>query len=111
MVKRILMAIIFVLMCISYAYAGTATLSWDIVTGPDQVGIKVFMSTAPDVAMSEANKIADLPIDTVVYVQNNLSDGTYFFVVASYDANGDLTGPSNECSKKITSPPTGLQCN
>jgi hypothetical protein len=77
--------------------SGMASLIWNPVTSTNLAGYKVYVGTASGVygtPMSVGNITS--------YVVSNLIVGnTYYFVVTSFNSNGNESTPSNEVSKSI----------
>lgn len=112
--KRLLMAIIFVAMCVTYAFAGSVTLEWDANTEADLAGYYIYMDTAPNVTSDPAKRIATVPAGTETLTYQLPQNGTYYFVATAYNTAGLESGLSNECNKVIADapqPPGGMTCN
>ena len=101
-------------MCISFAWAGSVTLTWDANIENDLAGYYIYMGTAPGVTADVANRIGDVPAGTETLTYQLPQNGIYYFVATAYNASGQESGLSNECSSTIADapqPPGGLQCN
>lgn len=95
--KKVLMILILLLLMVSPAYAGDATLSWDAPTTnadgtplTDLGGYKVYYGTA--------SRVYGTPIDVknvLTYKVIGVTKGTYFAVTA-YDTSGNESAYSNE---------------
>lgn len=83
--------------------AGSATLAWDAPTTnidgtplTDLTGYKIYFGT------SSGNYTSVIDVGNITtYTVSNLSSGTYYFAVRSYDASGIESDFSNEASKSI----------
>ena len=105
--KKILMALMLLLLSVSPVYAGEATLTWDAPTTnadgtplTDLGGYKVYYGVAP--------RIYGTPTDVgkvLTYKVINLSEGTKYFAVTAYDTSGNESCYSNEVSKTIVVSP------
>lgn len=105
--KKILIALILLLLTVSPVYAGEATLSWDAPTTnvdgtplTDLGGYKVYCGTA--------SRVYGAPVDVgkvLTYKVINLSEGTKYFAVTAYDISGNESEYSNEVSKMISMKP------
>lgn len=105
--KKLFFAIsLSILLCFStLAFAGTSwvKLGWDANSEPDLVGYRLYRSTVDGVyayGETSANLVAEIPKDTtpLEYVDRNIPDGTYYWVVTAYDSEGHESGPSNQVS-------------
>lgn len=135
MIKRILMVIILMVMCISVSsFAGNKTFVWDKNTEADLKHYTIYRASAPDVQAIPANLYHQVwkpgenpdagdPVNveyndvgnTCELPRNILPDGTYYFVLTASDEAGNESGRSNEVSTIIDdtapAPPGGFQCN
>ena len=111
--KRIWMAIILVLLMISYAPAAQKVFTWDANTEADLAGYRLYMSNTS--GSYGTTPIATIPAGTETLNYDVSPDGTYYFVMTAYDTNDNESGYSNEVSTVIDetapAPPGGLQCN
>lgn len=133
-IKRILMAFVFVLMCLSISVAAQRTFVWDKNTESDLKHYTIYRSSAPDVQAITGNlylrvyKPGENPDindpynveynnvgNTCELPRNILPDGTYYFVLTASDVAGNESGKSNEVSTIVDdtapAPPGGFQCN
>ncbi len=110
MIKRILMGIIFVLMCISVAPAADRTFTWDANTEPDLESYRLYMTYTQGQYQFGSGWIAVVPSGTEQVLYDVLDDRPYYFVITAVNTSGRESGPSNEVSSTLM-PPTGLQCN
>lgn len=87
----------------SFTTLNTATLTWDAPTNPDGttitdiIGYKLYYGTSS----GNYSTIIDVGNQTS-YTINNLSAGTYYFVVTDYNSTGDESSFSNEVTKTIS---------
>lgn len=78
---------------------GTAMLSWDVSTGSDLAGYKIYQATTSG---GYGAPIATLSMDVTNYTVTSLEAGaTYFFVVTAHNSDGAESSFSNEVSKTI----------
>jgi len=84
--------------------AGTVTLTWDATTTRTDgspldgaVSYKLYYGTTPGANSS----IIEVSSGTTCTI-NNLTPGTYYFVMTAYDILGGESGYSNEVSRTIT---------
>lgn len=119
--KRILMAIALVLMCVTVVWA-LSTFTWDANTESDLAGYHLYRSSVSgqyDIGHERdmtylRGWIADIPAGTETF-DYEVPEGTWHFVLTAYDTAENESGASNEVSKTTDTtppaPPTGLQCN
>jgi chitodextrinase len=87
---------------------GSVSLTWN--TSTDNVGVTgyhVYRSTTSGFTPSPSNLIANASTNN--YTDSGLFAGTYFYLVAAFDAAGNTSTPSNEASGTATAdttPPT-----
>lgn len=133
--KKFLMAIVFVFMCISLSFAGDRIFEWDQNTESDLKGYRIYRASAPNVAVIPANLYLNVwkpgenpdaqdpknaeyvvgPANQCMLARSILPDGTYYFVLTAFDNANNESGKSNEVSTIIDdtapAPPNGFQCN
>ena len=87
----------------TFAWAGTATVSWDPNAEPDLAGYKAYYGT------SSRNYSQSIDMGNVInYTVSGLAEGqTYYFTVTAYNSSGLESDYSNEVSKIVpVSPPS-----
>ena len=95
--------IIFLLVC-SSVFGADVKLTWDPNSETDLAGYRVYRADKAGGPYKQAG--ADVMAPDVVFTDTNLSDGTFFWVVTAFDADGNESGYSNEVTKRIdTTPP------
>jgi hypothetical protein len=110
----VLLAIFLMVIMAGQALAGQdVTFTWDPYTDPvDTVdGFKLYMATAPNVAVIPANLVATIPgQSTITYKQVSVPAGQHYWVLTAFKTAGTLeSGPSNEVSYVVKlKPPSGL---
>lgn len=116
--KKVLLAILFVLMCFGPAVAETdVNLEWtppatnsDGSPATSIAGYIIYYGNASGV-YSNSNDVGNV----TTYIVPALPDGVYYFAVSAYNANGAEGERSPECSQNIDTldpnAPTGLQCS
>ena len=107
--------IILALLMATTAFAGTATLNWDIPTTntdgtalTDLAGFKVYYGATTNIYTS----VVTVPSPTTNHYIMTLSTGTYYFAVTAYNTSGSESDFSNEIVKFVAgtrpSPPSHL---
>ncbi len=137
--KKLIMAIIFISMCISIqapvSFAADRIFEWDQNSESDLKGYKIYRAAAPNVDAIPGNLWLTIykpgenpdpgdaanaeyivgPSNQCVLPRNILPDGTYYFVLTAFDNALNESGKSNEVSTIIDdtapAPPNGFQCN
>ena len=111
--KRIWMAIILVLMCVTMVWA-VSTFTWDANTETDLAGYHLYRSATSGSYTLGSGWIADIPAGTET-IDYEVPEGTWYFVMTAYDTSGNESGTSNEVFQTTDTtppaPPTGVQCN
>jgi len=120
-IKQLLMSVIFVLMCISYAGTEDADLVWDANTESDLIGYNVYRSTTaggqilgPEISPHFLDYVSCWANDVTCaeYYDDDLPYGlTLYWVVTAMDLAGNESGKSNEVNyttlpEPDTTPPT-----
>ena len=76
------------------AHAATnVSFQWDANTEADLAGYKVYRS---DVSSSNYTEVGDIAAPTVTFTEENVPDGTWFWVATAYDTYGNESEYSNE---------------
>ncbi len=113
--KRIVVAIILVLLMVMNAPAAQKVFTWDANTEADLAGYRLYQSNVSGQYTIGLDWIAEIPAGTETLIYDMTPDGTYYFVLTAFDVNGNESGYSNEVSTVIDetapAPPGGLQCN
>ena len=113
--KRIVVAVILVLLMVMNAPAVDKTFTWDANTEADLAGYRLYQSNVSNQYSIGSGWIAEIPAGTEILSYNVTPDETYYFVLTAFDVNGNESGYSNEVSTVIDetapAPPRGLQCN
>lgn len=99
---------VFMIVCMLIAQsvmAANVKLKWDASVSPNITGYKVYVGTA--------TRTYNQPIvigNVTTYTVKDLADGTYYFSVTAFDAQGNESAFSNEVVKIIrtVSAPTNL---
>ena len=106
--KELLMIIMLLLLMVSPAYAGEATLSWDAPTTnvdgtplTDLAGYRIYWGPVSGVYIKPPVDVKNV----LTYKVTGLSEGLTYFVVTAYDTSGNESCYSNEVSKKIVIAP------
>lgn len=110
MIKRILLTMILILSLCSIVNAGQdVKFAWDPYTADPIVGFKLYMASAPSVAITPSNLVATITGQSAVtYTQVNAPVGQKYWVITAYTATME-SGPSNEVSYIVKlKPPSGL---
>lgn len=112
MLKRILLSMILIYLFILTAssWAGQdVKFAWDPYTADPIVGFKLYMASAPGVAINPSNLVATITGQAAVnYTQVNAPVGQKYWVLTAYTATME-SGPSNEVSYMVKlKPPSGL---
>lgn len=100
LIKKIGMALLLTFALVAPVSAGTAILSWTANTETDLAGYKLYQGTA--------SGVYGTPLDVgnvVTRTLPGLADGTYFWVLTAYDADGNESGFSLEVTKTFTTVP------
>lgn len=109
MFKRLLIAIFFTFMASTVLASTNVTLQWDANTESDLAGYKIYRSAVSGVYSSGA-EVGDVAAPTVQFTDNDVPDGTWFWVCTAYDNNGLESGYSNEITDTLdTEPPAPPQ--
>ena len=87
------------------AFAGTnVTFEWDANTETDLAGYRLYMSpTLGTYTFGSGNEVAEILVGTETVVLENISSGTYFWVLTAYDTGGNESLPSNEVTATLDS--------
>ena len=98
----ITLGIIFTLAQLSWA--ATVVLEWDPNTEPDLLGYRLYQSAVSG-QYTKGNYIAEIiPGTKVTYTVEDLSTGTYFWVLTAFDQDNNESDFSNEVSTEIADP-------
>jgi len=83
--------------------------AWDPYTADPIVGFKLYMASAPGVALTPLNLVATITGQAAInYTQVNAPTGLKYWVLTAYTATSE-SGPSNEVSYVVKlKPPSGL---
>jgi hypothetical protein len=103
---KIILSMLFLLCAFASAPAADVSLIWDPSITPDVSGYKVYVGTS--------SGIYGAPItigNQTSYTVTGLSNGTYYFVVTSFDLYGNESDFSNEVSATIGTPAVGCDIN
>ena len=96
---KIYVVMILTLTIKTFAWAGTATLSWNPNTESDLAGYKVYFGTVSSTYTQSVDVGLTSTPATPQYILNNLVEGnTYFFTITAYDTSGNQSGYSNEAN-------------
>ena len=93
-----------------FSYAGQdVRFTWDPYTADPITGFKLYMASAPSVALTPSNLVATITgQSTINYTQINAPIGLKYWVLTAYTATME-SGPSNEVSYVVKlKPPSGL---
>ena len=106
--KKLLVLI--VVLFATTAWAGTnVSFQWDANTEADLAGYKIYRSAISGVYSSGA-LVGTIPAPSVEFTENNVPDGTWFWVATAYDTYGNESGYSNEVTSTLnTEPPAPPQ--
>ena len=106
----IILAIVFMAFTASTAFGATnVSLQWDANTESDLAGYKIYRSAVSGVYSSGA-EVGDVAAPTVQFTDNNVPDGTWFWVATAYDTFGNESEYSNEVTDTLnTEPPAPPQ--
>lgn len=100
-----LILILAILLIPLFAFAATSvTLNWDPNTEPDLAGYRLYRSTTSG---SGYSKVGEITAPSTEFTDTVIMDGTYYWVVTAFDANGNESGFSNEVSAVLDSTPPG----
>ena len=108
--KRLLLTLLFIVLLSSTVFAGQdVKFAWDPYTTDPVVGFKLYMASAPGVALTPLNLVATITGQAAVnYTQINAPVGQKYWVLTAYTATME-SGPSNEVSYMVKlKPPSGL---
>jgi len=107
--KRLIL-VLAILFIASTALASTnVSLEWDANTESDLAGYKIYRSAVSGVYSSGA-EVGNVVAPTVQFTDNDVPDGTWFWVCTAYDNNGLESGYSNEVTDTLdTEPPSPPQ--
>ena len=97
-------ALLILICSFNQAMAADVSLAWDPSVSPNISGYKVYVGNA--------SRIYGTPItigNQTTYTVTGLSNGTYYFAVTAFDADGNESDFSNEVSQTIGS--SGPNCN
>ncbi len=73
------------------------TFAWDIEADPDIVGHRLYGVSKPNTYIfGKGFELADIPVLAETSVTISIADGKWYFVLTSYDANGNESPPTNE---------------
>ena len=108
MKKLILTLAILLIPTLCFA-ATNVTLKWDANTETDLAGYRIYRSLTSGAGYSQVGEVA-APITE--FVDQNIQDGTYFWVATAFDTSGNESGYSNEVTDILDSiapaPPQNL---
>jgi hypothetical protein len=104
-----MMLLVLLLIPVSSWAGQNVKFQWDPYTADPIVGFKLYMASAPGVAIVPANLVATIPGQAVVtYTQVNAPVGIHYWVLTAYTASLE-SDPSNEVSYVVKlKPPSGL---
>ena len=108
--KRLLLTLLFIVLLSSTVFAGQdVKFAWDPYTADPIVGFKLYMASAPGVAITPSNLVATITGQAAVnYTQINAPVGQKYWVLTAYTVTME-SGPSNEVSYMVKlKPPSGL---
>jgi hypothetical protein len=108
--KKLFLSILLILLVSTVAFAGQdVKFAWDPYTADPIVGFKLYMASAPGVAITSLNLVATITGQAAVnYTQVNAPVGQKYWVLTAYTASME-SGPSNEVSYMVKlKPPSGL---
>jgi len=109
--KKILFGLVaFFFMC-GVAFAGSnVTFTWDANSESDLAGYRLYQSQTSGIYNNP--HVAEIPAGTEEVTLNDVSDGTYFWVLTAFDDSGNESGFSNEVTASLDStapvPPSNL---
>ena len=94
-----------ILLFTTMAFAGTSvTFEWDANTETDLAGYRLYQSTALGTyVFGSGNEVAEILVGTETVILENVSSGTYFWVLTAFDAGGNESLPSNEVTATLDS--------
>ena len=86
--------------------ASDVSFKWDANTETDLAGYRIYQSTTSgQYTYGAVTAVGTIPAGTETVTVNVPDDGTYFWVMTAFDNGGNESGPSNEVTKLLDSPP------
>jgi hypothetical protein len=111
MKKMLTIIIILAVFLPTVVFCATVQFQWNGNTEPDLAGYRLYMSPNSG-SYSPADLVAELSMTENGYIQTDVYDGQWFWVLTAFDLNGNESDFSNEVSITIdtTAPsaPTGF---
>lgn len=106
--RKFLFALAFCLVPVVVFASANVTFQWDANTESDLAGYRLYQGVSSGVYDAV---VADIPAGTET-VTIAVDDGTYFWALTAYDADGNESGFSNEVMRRVDTtppaPPTGF---
>jgi len=107
----LLLLLLSILAMASVAMAETnVTIAWDANSESDLAGYRVYRGESSGTYAM----VGDVPLASLAdpgspqFVNENLPDATYYWVVTAYDTENNESGYSNEVSKKLDTTAPGI---
>jgi hypothetical protein len=97
----LILALMFVsLGTVAFSATTNAIFTWDALTSPDAVGVRIYQATTTgSYTYGAVNAKCMATVPALTCTVPNIPDGKYFWVATAYDAAGNESGPSNEVTK------------